>query len=362
MIKKGSIMGKAVLIIILGAVVAGSVTYMQASQTQVATTDRQSLYQEEVLAREIARSAHGLAKLRLQQASTTTDAAVGSINGHHKDGSIKLHGKMKGDMMDGKYEVWAKAVDGQNIKLETVGIFNGVREVITSYYRLEMLVVKEPSTMRVEFIESMAGYCSAVYLQQYIPISPGDSTGAITGVVSADGKWFIKNPEMIFVAGHNRDGLDTAPADVFLDTGTRMNFFIGVDPNCSEEGVWVDTFDSSDYDWIHYALETTSDIRSMQEGRYSMIELHHSNDQQWRIAFEDLQHFSAEQHADIKTNGYGGSWDEDDMTYGGTGWGVDLSGYRDLYDYGWKPDYSDQVIEVTLTPCGGPCDVEAEEV
>ena len=216
-------------------------------------------------------------------------------------------------------------------------------------------MVKEPSTMNVKFIDSMAGYCSSVYLQQNIPIAYGDSTSATTGTVSADGKWFIKNPEMIFVAGHNRNGLDVEPADIVLDTGTRINFFIGVDPDCSEKGKVVTEFDLSVYDWIHYALETDHDVLEMEEGKYSILEVNPAHDQQWRIAFEDLPSFSEAQHADIKLNGYGGSWDNVLQTYGGTGWGTDSDGYKQLNDYGWKPDYSDQVIEVTLIPCGSSC-------
>ena len=348
-------MGKATLIIILSSVVAGSVMYMQASQAKLDTTSRQAFYQEELLAREIARSAHGLARLRLQQAGSQMNEVVGSINGKHQDGAFIHGGKMAGTMLGGHYEVSAQPVDGQNIKLKTTGIFNGVREVILSYYRLEMLVVNEPSTMRVEFIDSMAGYCSAVYLQQYVPISSVEVFSELEGELSDDGEWFVKHPKMIFVAGHNRNGFDTVPADVFLQSGTRINFFIGVDTDCSEEGIWVESFDSTAYNWIHYALESDSGVRAMEEGKYTMIEAHHEDDQQWRIAFEDLRTFSDIQHADIKANGYGGSWHEEEQTYGGTGWTLDAEEYRYLHNYNSKPDFSDQVIEITLFPCLESC-------
>lgn len=352
-------MGKGILLVLVGSLLAGSVMFMQSSETRISTTTRQALYQREILAREIARSAHGIAKLKLQQAKSNYDLALGNINGWNHDGTVNMGGKMVGAFQGGNFEVSAMPIDGQNIKLKTVGIFDNVRETITSYYRVEMLVVNEPSQLTVEFLQSMAGYCSAVFLQQYIPISPGDSTGATTGVVSGDGEWFIKHPEMIFVSGHNRDGTSTTPAGVSLNTGTRMNFFIGVDPDCSEEGIWEDTYNPSLYDWEHHALVTESSVTQMQEGKYAMIEQHQSNEQRWRIAFEDLTTFSDVQHADIKMNGYGGLWNGVLQTYGGLGWSaLDLLGYNELIDFGNKPDFSDQVIEITLMPCGGPCPVE----
>ena len=355
-------MGKAILVIILGTVVAGSVTYLQSSKTRIETTTRQALYQEQVLAREIARSANSIAHLKLQKAGSSYETAMANINGWGKGGSYSTVGKMSGQMQGGSYEVHATAVDGQNIRIDVTGIFNGVREVITSYHKVKMLVVKWPSKLRAEFDQSMAGYCSAVYIQQNIPISPGDSTGAVTGVVSSDGNWFIKHPEMLFTSGHNRDGSSVEPANLVLDTGTQMNFFIGVDPSCKHKGDWVDEYDKDDYAWVNYALDADSDLNDMQEGIYSMIEAHHTDEQRWRIAFEDLINFSEAQHADIKANGYGGSWDSVQETYYGTGWGVDVDGYRLLKDFGWKPDFSDQVIDIQLERCYDWCydNVEVE--
>lgn len=350
-------MGKAIIVIILGTIVAGSIMYMQSSATRLETTTRQAVYQDEMLAREIARSAHGIARMKIQQANLNYDLAIANINGWNADGTVNFGGKLKGAFQGGQFEVFASPLDGQNIKLHTTGIYNDVKETITSYYRFEMLQVKDPSIMNIEFIDSMAGYCSAVYLQQFIPISPGDSLFATTGVVSDDGEWFIKDPDMIFTAGHDRNGTNTTPSDVILTPGTQMNFFIGVDTNCSEEGVWVDDYDPLVYDWIHQALQTDSDISAMQETKYAMIEQHHANDQRWRIAFEDLTSFSDVQHADIKLNSYGDDWDEAAQTYGGSGWLVtDGMGYRALENTSAKPDFSDQVIQITLTPCEGSCE------
>ena len=87
-----------------------------------------------------------------------------------------------------------------------------------------------------------------------------------------------------------------------------------------------------------------------------MIEPHPADDQKWRIAFEDLRSFSIKQHEDIKANSYGSDWDPIAESYGGTGWTeTDSNGYRMLRDYGWKPDFSDQVIQVSFNSCSGSC-------
>ena len=59
-------------------------------------------------------------------------------------------------------------------------------------------------------------------------------------------------------------------------------------------------------------------------------------------------------------NGYGdGSWDSEQGTWGGDGWEFDADGYRELTNTGAYPDYSDQVIEITLLPCSVVgCEVE----
>ena len=152
--------------------------------------------------------------------------------------------------------------------------------------------------------------------------------------LSDDEKYWIMPPEMILNSGHNREGdeLRVTPDDVVLSPDSRINFFIGVDKDCSEEGVWEEEYDSSRYDWIHNALEEdTENLEDLQDGPYSMIEPHPTDGQKWRIAFEDLHDYSVSQHEDIKANSYGDNWDPVLETYGGSGWmDKDKYGYRKL--------------------------------
>ncbi len=178
-------MGKAVLIILAGMMGAGMYMVSQTNDTSHATTIVQTSYQAKLLAREIARSAHDMASRKVQQAPSYENA-LASINGRNNDGSVNMAGAMTGDLQGGTYEVQITPVDGQIMRINATGIFDGVRETISTYYKKDIMVVSELSTMEVEFVDSMAGYCSAVFLERYIPMLPGaDSSAATTGLSPA---------------------------------------------------------------------------------------------------------------------------------------------------------------------------------
>ncbi|HEX7069572.1 MAG TPA: hypothetical protein VF190_02150 [Rhodothermales bacterium] len=104
------------------------------------------------------------------------------------------------------------------------------------------------------------------------------------------------------------------------------------------------------YEYTRPALITdVEEFVDLQEGKYAMIQEKPGHPGVWRIAFEDLVYSDAKL-ADVKANGYGSTvWQNG--TYGGSGWTtVNADGYYQLNDYGHMPDYSDQVIEVELTP------------
>ena len=364
-------MGKGLLIIVFGSILAGSLLMFQQKGTELVTTERQTGYQEEVLAREIARSAYNIALKLAQAAGDDLDQAIENINGTLANGAPDYQGEMTGKYQGGHFAAQGFTADGQNVKIRATGWFGDAEHTINENYHVQMLTVKDSSRVTLEFLESMAGYCSAVFLQRFIP-NNGQGTPTLNKldadgnplpegpvVPSDDGKYYIMSPEMIMNSGHNREGdeLRVSPDNVILAPETRVNFFIGVDKDCSEEGLWEPTYKDSRYDWVHNALEEdTENLEDLQEGPYSMIEPHPADDQKWRIAFEDLRSFSVKQHEDIKANSYGDDWDPVLETYGGIGWlDRDVNGYRKLRDFGSKPDFSDQVIQVSFTPCSGSC-------
>ena len=364
-------MGKGLLIIVFGSILAGSILAFQQQQTALESTKRQTGYEEELLAREIARSAYNIANKLAQSAGDDLAKAIANINGVTSSGAPNYDGALTGVYQGGHYSAQGFSVDGQNIKIRATGWFGDAEHTINENYHVKLLVVKDSSRVTLEFLESMAGYCSAIFLQRFIPnrgqgmptLNKFDADGSPLPegpvVMSDDEKYYIMSPEMILNSGHNREGeeLRVTPDNIVLTPQTRVNFFIGVDKDCSEEGIWEEAYLDSRYDWVHNALEEDTDnLEDLQEGPYSMIQAHPVDDQKWRIAFEDLRSFSIKQHEDIKANGYGGNWDNVQETYGGNGWmQTDSNGYKKLKDFGWKPDFSDQVIQVSFNSCSGNC-------
>jgi len=366
-------MGKGLLLIALGGLLAGSSLMFQAKRTAIETTKTQAGYQEEVLAREIARSAYGVAYRQAQSAGSDLDKVIAKINGTLSNGKANRTGDMLGPYQGGNYNVHASAVDGQNVSIRATGFFGDSDYTINENYEVRLLTAKNHSRVTIDFLESMAGYCSAVFMQRFVPFK-GEKQPPMSGnygnekktgyargkaYISVDERYWVMPPEMILNSGHNRSGdeLRVTPDDLSLSPNTRVNFFIGVDKNCSEEGVWVDEYDETLYDYNHNALEEdTINMLDLQEGKYAMIEQNSTNDQKWRIAFEDLEGFSDAKLDDVKSKSYGGTWDDAKQSYGGSGWNdQDAQGYHLLKNFGDRPDFSDQVIEVTLTSCSGPC-------
>lgn len=193
--------------------------------------------------------------------------------------------------------------------------------------------------LHAEFIESMAGWCSGIYLEMYIPDN-SEPTG------------YRKEIGTVFDPGKNRDGA-SATFSQLLDPGTQMNFVLAVDKNCSSKDQEGISIDDDTYNHYHYALELDAEkLAEMTEGTYAMIEDYDNQAGKWRIAFEDQNFYSETQYLDIKQNGYGNSkWNSKKQTWGGNGWDHNsLTGLRTLEDYGSQPDYSDQVFWVELVP------------
>jgi hypothetical protein len=207
--------------------------------------------------------------------------------------------------------------------------------------------VKQCSRLGVRFIASEASYCSAIYIQRYLPDTPPELQPA---------------PELLFAPGRNRNGVDLVQANVekLLVGDTQMNFFIAVSQNCNAygsgwgSGEWQTydvsghVFNASNYDYIHYGLEAAAlSAGRTEESIWAMWEQHPLDNQRWRIAWEDQRNTS---------------WDNESSTaphlslqatkslgYDGNGWPhTDAAGYRLLRKYTDRPDFNDQVIEVTL--------------
>lgn len=336
-------MGKLAILLATASILGGSTLLFQYKQSSVQTDWRQAERQGQMVAREIARSGHNAVLSRTRQLQReypddTLEETIARVNG--------TQGYITGSYQGGSYEARVYLTSASTFAVESIGYYAINEHEIRSesdeagFLDDGILEVTEPSTLRVSFLESMAGYCSAIYLQRILPdVAPEDQP----------------EPELIFTPGHNRDGATTEPQDIVLDPGTTMNFIMAVDADfsCEEEGNVIPITHGT-FEYTRDALvSNVGTLDEMTEGKYAMIQENPNRPGVWRIAFEDL-FFSDEKLSDTKQNGYGSTtWDAANQTYGGNGWTeTDSNGYWLLEDYGGKPDFSDQVIEVELLPVG----------
>ncbi len=337
-------MGKATLLLAFFALFAGGSLLYQSQRNSIAADSRQSDRDEEVLAREIARSGHNMImsrarQLHAQDPTKELSMIVAEVNG--------ADGKVVQPYQNGSYEAYLVSTSPSTVAAVSVGKYGKAthRMETTSAEGSvggptmpDVLEVTEPSELTVTFLQSVAGYCSAVYLQRILPDVPRKDQ---------------PEPELIFAPGNNRDGA-AAHYTAVLQPGTRMNFILAVDAdfNCEKRNVPVPITHWT-FDYTRPALVAdVEDLVDLQEGKYALIQEKPGNPGTWRIAFEDLI-FSDAQLADVKANGYGNENNWKKGTYGGNGWSErDSDGYYRLRDFGNMPDFDDQVIEVVLTPLG----------
>jgi len=376
-------MGKAALFLVVAAMISGGALLRQVDLTEVETDTRQAARQGQVLAREIARSGQNVVlaqarKLQRTHPNMKLEQIVSQINGNK--------GYTEGAYQGGTFQAKLSLTSSSSFAVESLGAYK-IREhevnterdafievtiVDEDILAEEVLEVDTPSELDVTFLESMAGYCSAIYLQRWIPknnnghgnnvdgcdvSNPGnndciDSDPTVDDEIHT-GKGKLRftalEPELIFAPGNNRDGA-TAHFSTTLNPGERMNFILAVDAdfNCEQRDNDV-PWNHSTYEYTRDALlESVSGLSDLQEAPYAMIQAKPGEPGTWRVAFEDL-YFSGDKLDDVKKNSYGGSWSNSKKTYGGSGWlEYGSHGYWKLRDYGDRPDFSDQVIEVTL--------------
>ena len=329
-------MGKYSLLITLGVAAAVTMLSFQAEQTSLDTKEQQSRRQGELIARQIARTGYNsvLAQGRVEKGD---DKSVSEI--------VSDVGTLEGTYEGGQYEAWLEKISPTAYKAVSVGAFKVNGEVME--YRIgdgygnntmvKVPEVKTPSNLNVTFEQSMAGYCSAIYLERVLPDTEPEEQ---------------PDPEMVFPPGNDRNGAATT-FDKTIQAGTKLNFILAVDKDCSHEGE-----ESADYpeDYNHMQRsfkQDVSQLNKMEEAPYGMVEeTNTGSGQGWRVSFEDQRVFSESQLWDVKGNGYpddGTYWDSGDETYGGDGWDKNSDGLRDLQDFGDIPDFSDQVIQVGLS-------------
>ncbi len=389
-------MGKAAILLMISALIAGAFILYNAEKTNFETMGDQAERQEQIVAREIARSGYNSIKSRAREVekelvglnpNTTLQDVIDEVNGSE--------GRVTGDYEGGQYVAWLEPTSLESYRVIAEGHYgSAMHDINGSYVPTNMLAVPDDgitvdstSHLHAEFISSMAGWCSAVYLERHIPKynfghgtqedgfnpnNPGNKSGPEDSEDQIDrtrgsynAHYHIAEPELLFPSGRDRDG-SVSSVETELMPGTRLNFILAVDKNCSLQGQDDVHYRDDGFDHRHYALVnegSNAGLDDMKEGKYAMLERHPSEPGVWRIAFEDQQRWGEAEFQDIKDNAYpdpqcasggacGKSFPFTDGTYGGEGWdviGTDAMGYTRLLDYANIPDFSDQVFQIWLS-------------
>lgn len=402
-------MGKYILLVVAAVMAGSSMLMYQSQKTSLDTDQRQAQRQEKLIARQIARTGYNavLAEARIHEdLDKKAEAIVTDV------------GTMTGDYQGGTYEAWLEKISPTSYRAVSVGrlessvstIGTGGSAMIS--HRIEeqhrkntipeasqpqvptegsLEEVADSSRLEIEFIDSMAGYCSAIFLQRMQPkaknnnghgnncdgvdsSNPGkgnnhwedpsvdsDPTDEVVDDDECKGggrkpdKFREMETELVFAPGNNRNGAMSS-YDRIIAPGTRLNFILAVDADnsCEDRGEAV-TINDDSFDYVRSSFaEDVTQFGKINEAPYALMQEKPSQPGTWRIAFEDLI-FDDERLWDIKQNGYpnhdsNNAWSNRDKTYGGNGWGTDSEGYARLKDYGNVPDFSDQVIEVKIIP------------
>lgn len=358
-------MGKYILLITIAMTAGISLLTHQSHQTELDTDRRQAERQDKVIARQIARSGYNVVLARARNKEQHVKkvkqivAAVGTVRGSYQGGA---------------YKAWLTQISPTAYRVTAEGTYNAVTHRINVPYERNIVPsppkVDEPSQLEVEFEDSMAGYCSAIYLQRFVPhtnnghgnnkdgvdsSNPGKSKEGEDTDYDGDGeyeddeinrgnasgaKYKKLKPELVFAPGNNRDGAQ-ATFDQIIEPGTLLNFILAVDADhtCERRGDTDIRITDSFFDYTRQAFRGhVKDLSKLRETPYALTQEHPLAPGTWRVAFEDLI-FSDDELWEVKENGYKG-----------TGWLLDGDGFWQLEDYGDRPDFSDQVIEVKIVP------------
>ena len=232
-------MGKVALLVVLATGIASATILFTSQETDVRSAAVQGEYEADVIAREIARSAFNSASADVHRFGTDIDAAINNFgtlitSADMPEDQKCANGKATcarrtGDMLDGTYVVEASYDGGNGVDIYSSGTFsyNAGGEVVTADHDINesqtvgVLRVSEGGLLRIQFVDSMAGYCSAIFLKRTLP-----------GVAEEDQPL----PEMVYAPGNRRNGERNIGIEVELDPGTQMNFAIGVDTSCGGGG------------------------------------------------------------------------------------------------------------------------------
>ncbi len=431
-------MGKYALLLVAAFSVAGAKLLSSTQETDIKASQGQSEYDADLLAREIARSAYNAAVADANLEGSDVPAALLAVGvpvvsenqtaANKCANGVPVCYRREGAMQGGRYRVEASITGGNRVDIYARGQYDytavqtdntqpnfGRNVRVPKVYEINemrsvgVLQVARSGILSIQFVDSQAGYCSAIFLQRTPP-------GGVAGPM-----------EMVYVPGHNRNGDRNVGLERVLEPGVQMNFAIGVETGCAMQNKYFEdgnakwdaakgqyvnksggnrmyflrnakgemvvdsvgvqqfmanyTYRAADWNWVHWALDSGSLVNGdPQEAPWGMVESDPLNAQRWRIAFEDIDNWNlpptnpgynnpnlslwATKRFGYDTNhdNIGDGWDDvrrtvielKDPKKPWEGYKVSeksgSDGFHDLRDTGSPADFSDQVIMIEIRP------------
>jgi hypothetical protein len=365
-------MGKALLVIVLGSSVALAFQLFSTAEGEKRTARDTRGYQEEVIAREIAHSAFNVGMGELRSYGNQVLDGARALNGPANTGREGTY--TTGRFAGGSYTLLAEPTSGHAARVVATGTFGDATVTMHDVHEVPVLEAPEGGILEVKFLESMAGYCSAIFYEAY-------TREMVEGEVPT--------PVMLFPLSNRERNFDPNDPDskpirrIQVAPATQMNFFIAVKKNCVPDERPIceqraEAFDPDDYDHVHRAFNVEAGaLDQADETIWARVEPHPTSPYRWRIGWEDLHR---------------PEWDDADSDdpeqsfqalkkdgYDGLGWLPDPDSDYSLLDDFWlrdgkvndgqstsyRPDFSDQVVEVSLVPlsqAGDFIDLEEAEI
>ncbi len=393
-------MGKAAMLLIISALIAGSLILYQSEQTNFSTLADQAERQEQIVAREIARTGYNVIVTRAQEvqkdlldfnANTPLPEIIRTVNGGDDTGYSE-------DVEGGHFTAHLVRTGLETYRVESTGFFNDANHTVTGDFLLSNILnvpEGEDDTFYSGIVEEPEGTCTSVFVQRFLPINDAghgtqeDGLNPLNPTVDCEigtegctyepKKYMRLPPEKLFDSAdrYTREG---TRANIYteLPPMSRLGVVIGVD-EMNTDGTCPQIDDPGQSAQRFYSLTAKRPGNSGNAGRGAggggqassqqgavddVLESKHALLQSWpdgdgnvwRIAFETGE-WTDEQLQDIKLNGYpscvGSTCNFEDGTYGGSGWTEDSYGYAQLEDRDGHPSFNDFVLEFWLRESDG---------
>ncbi len=346
-------MGKAAILLVVAGLIGGTLLMYQATQATLDIDASEADRQEELLAREIARSGYNAMESKARR-------IIFDNPDIRPDDLVETAGTLEGDYEGGRYTAHLRHIGGSGYIVEATGSYGKASYTMNGQSVTRTLRADEDVVLQSSYYGSMAGYCSGLYVELWDPDHEDDPD-------------YEPEHDMLFPPQnrHNHiprvDGVAVRDYERVIPAGTQVNFVLAVDKSCDATGDFpgmysdadiVVPFDYNRYNHYHWALEITAgEFEEMQEGMYAMVEESKSTPGVYRLTFEDLRKFSREQHEAIKEYGYtesgsSGKWNRGEGRYTDhKDWAFEPgTGFKVLEDFGDIPDMSDQTFTVEMIP------------